>query len=155
MKVVAGGIAKLSLAQIISLEAGQSVTVEGEAITLADMEIRRAPKGENPNLAIHPKVSVEFDPTVTAEQVREGLAREVIRKIQQARKNADFNLDDRIRLELSCDAEIRDAVEAHRERVVNETLAREFSIVSKVSGTHTEEAEIDDVKVQIGVSVVN
>ena len=36
---------KLSLAQILELESGKTLTLEGEPITLADVEIRRAPKG--------------------------------------------------------------------------------------------------------------
>ncbi len=45
------------------------------------------------------------------------------RKVQQARKNARFNLDDRIRLELSCEGEWREAVEAHQTMIQEATLS--------------------------------
>ncbi|MCM2321938.1 MAG: isoleucine--tRNA ligase [Oligoflexia bacterium] len=151
MKAVAGAIQKLPLTSLLELEAGRPVLVEGEPITLADIEIRREAKGAHPNLATHPRVSIELDPTVTPEQEREGLAREITRKIQQARKNADFNLDDRIALELGCDGPLRTAAEAHREMISCETLALEFGFAPQPSGEHTEEADIDGEIVKIGI----
>jgi isoleucyl-tRNA synthetase len=57
------------------------------------------------------------------ELVREGLAREAVRAIQNARKAAGLNVEDRIALELGGDAELVDAVRAHEEYVAGEVLA--------------------------------
>lgn len=157
MKVVGSAIQALGLTQILELEKGGTLTLEGEAITLSDVEIRRAPKGENQNLAVHQVVSIEVDPTVTAEQEQEGLAREVMRKIQAARKSAAFKLDDKIRLEIACEGAIADAVKAHQERVVSETLTKEFvlkELSANVSGDHTEEVQIDEWNLKIGVKAL-
>jgi isoleucyl-tRNA synthetase len=152
MKTVAAGIQKLALPQLLELEAGKTVTVEGEEIQLSDVEIRRAPKGENPNLETHQLVSIELDHTVSDEQVREGLAREITRKIQAARKSADFNLDDRIRLELRCAGALRAAAEHHRELIIGETLATHFAFSEAPVGQYVEEVEIDGEALWIAVT---
>jgi isoleucyl-tRNA synthetase len=154
MKGVAAGIQKLALVDLLKLEAGETLPVEGENIALADVEIRRAPKGDRPNLATHQLVSIELDPTVTPEQLKEGLAREVVRKIQAARKSADFILDDRIRLELYCDGSIREAVEIYQEMIKKETLCAHFTWSESPTGKYTEEVEIDGEKIKIGVTAL-
>lgn len=152
MKKVAAGIQKLPLSELLKLEEGHSLEIEGEAITLADLEIRRAPKGTHPNLATHQWVSIELDPTVDEAQLQEGLAREVIRKVQAARKSADFNLDDRIRLELSCTGAIAEAVAAYQTMVQKETLTLEFAISQTPQGQYTEEVDLDGEKLGIGIT---
>jgi isoleucyl-tRNA synthetase len=152
MKAVGAAIQKLELAQLLELEAGKTLTVEGETIQSSDVEIRRGPKGENPNLEIHQWVSIELDHTVSDEQVREGLAREVTRKIQAARKSADFNLSDRITLELKCEGALRAAVETHQAMICGETLALKFAFSDKPAGKYIEEAEIDGSALWIGIT---
>lgn len=151
MKLLSAAIQKLSLEQILSLEGGGSLTLEDETLSLSDVEIRRESKGNNPNLSTHALVSIEMDPTVTPEQVREGLAREVIRKIQAARKAADFALDDRIRLEIHASGDLRSAVDAHRELITSETLTKEFAWSDAPTGQHTETHEIDGDRLSLGV----
>jgi len=154
MKSVGAGIQKLGLDSLLILEKGGNVTVEGESILLSDVEIRRAPKGQNPNLATHQLVSLEIDPTVTPEQIREGLAREITRKIQAARKSADFKFDDRIELELHLEGALRDAAEAHKDMICSETLTIKFTFSPEPKGKHTETAEVDEGMIKIGVTPV-
>jgi isoleucyl-tRNA synthetase len=154
MKQVAAAIHALPLSEILKLEAGQSVTLEGEAIMLADVEIRRAAKGTHPNLAVHQTVSIELDPTVEPEQMREGLAREVLRKIQQSRKSAGFKLNDRIRLELSVDGVLKESVLAHQKMIAGEALISQFELTDEPKGSHIEKAELEEGMVTIGVTVV-
>ncbi len=66
---------------------------------------------------------VVLDTEVTAELVVEGLARDVVRVVQQARREAGLDVSDRIRLTLSAGPEVTAAVEAHRDFVARETLA--------------------------------
>jgi isoleucyl-tRNA synthetase len=155
MKAVGAGIQKLTVAQIVELERGKTLTVEGETIQLSDVEIRRAPKDNNPNLSVHQIVSIEVDPTVTPEQEREGLAREILRKIQVARKTADFQMDDKINLELALGSSLKEAFEAHQKMILGETLAAQFKVLDlsqNVQGQHTETADIDGEALKIGVT---
>ena len=154
MKSVGAGIMALSLDNILKLEAGGAVVVDGEEITLADVEIRRAPKGDNANLSVHQVVSIEVDPTVTPEQEREGLAREIMRKIQQARKTADFQMDDKITLEIACDGLLLEALNAHKDMITGETLTKNLNILdlsAEPTGKHTETSDIDGQVIKIGV----
>jgi isoleucyl-tRNA synthetase len=66
---------------------------------------------------------VVLDTAVTPALAAEGLARDVIRVVQQARRDADLDVSDRIALVVAASPEVRAAVEAHREFVAGETLA--------------------------------
>ena len=70
-----------------------------------------------------------LDRVVTAELSAEGLARDVVRAIQQARKDAGFDVSDRIKTELTAEADVLEAVRAHEELVKNETLTLEISLL--------------------------
>lgn len=157
MKAVGAGIMKLTLPDLLKLEKGGTVSVEGEEIALSDVEIRRAPKGTNPNLVVHQTVSIEVDPTVTPEQEQEGLAREIMRKIQIARKTADFQMDDRIRLEIACDGPLLAALNAHKEQLVAETLTKDLHVLplsKDPSGTFVDNGDIDGAPIKIGVTAL-
>jgi isoleucyl-tRNA synthetase len=66
---------------------------------------------------------VVLDTEVTPELAAEGLARDVVRVVQQARREADFDVSDRITVTVSAPVEVLGAVAAHREFIAGETLA--------------------------------
>ncbi|MCH7980319.1 MAG: hypothetical protein IID59_02355, partial [Proteobacteria bacterium] len=65
---------------------------------------------------------------LTDELVNEGLAREVVRSIQEARKQAGLEVSDRIVLGISGSTGIEAALAAHRDYVMNETLATDWRV---------------------------
>jgi isoleucyl-tRNA synthetase len=69
---------------------------------------------------------VVLDTTVTPELAAEGLARDVIRAVQQARRDADLDVSDRISLTVSGDDEVWAATVAHQELIMLETLSVQF-----------------------------
>ncbi len=73
---------------------------------------------------------VLLDTRLTPELLAEGLARDTIRHVQQARKNADLDISDRISLVLTADEESVTALIQHKELISKETLATELSIVA-------------------------
>ena len=64
-----------------------------------------------------------IDPRVTPELRKEGLAREVVSRVQRMRKDSGFAVSDRIRLAVSGSDELEAAVGAHSEWIANEVLA--------------------------------
>ena len=94
---------------------------------------------------------------MTPEQEQEGLAREVMRKIQMARKSADFQMDDRISLEIAAGTEIRHAIEAHKELMLRETLASEFRMLDDAAipaGFFVDTSDIDGLSIKVGVTAI-
>ena len=79
---------------------------------------------------------------------REGLAREIVHAVQNARRDAGLEVTDRIELVLGGDAELLDAARAHEAYVAGETLARNVSYDGDASGTTT---AIEGRDLRIGV----
>ncbi|NBR62593.1 MAG: isoleucine--tRNA ligase, partial [Actinobacteria bacterium] len=81
---------------------------------------------------------VLLDSTVTPELEAEGIARDVVRAVQQARKDADLDVSDRIKLQLTSSQQVLDAVATHEELVKSETLTLELiSQLGDVAGEGT------------------
>jgi isoleucyl-tRNA synthetase len=72
------------------------------------------------------------------ELIREGLAREVVRAIQNARKEAGLNVEDRIELELGGDEVVLESAREHRDYIAGEVLAIELSFNGAVGGSVVE-----------------
>ena len=87
---------------------------------------------------------VVLDTEVTPELVAEGLARDVIRVIQQARRAAGLDVSDRITVALSASPAVLAAVEAHREFVAREVLASDVSPVPGGALSTGFEGEVGD-----------
>ncbi|MBL7256073.1 isoleucine--tRNA ligase [Paractinoplanes lichenicola] len=97
---------------------------------------------------------VVLDTAVTGELAAEGLARDVIRVVQQARRDAGLDVSDRISLVVSAAEPVRAAVEAHREFVAGETLATLLATAEAgESGFAGEVGEGDQVTVRVAKAV--
>jgi isoleucyl-tRNA synthetase len=83
---------------------------------------------------------VVLDTTVTPELAAEGLARDVVRVVQQARREADLQVTDRISLVVDAPPEVADAVRAHERFVTGEVLAESVSYGRAGEGAFTGEA---------------
>ncbi len=86
---------------------------------------------------------------ITPELRQEGLARDFVRWVQNARKEADLDLADRIRLTYQAPEEIAAAVEAFRDYIMGEVLAVEMTAAAPPEGAFTTEAAGD--KVVLGI----
>jgi isoleucyl-tRNA synthetase len=110
-------------------------------------------------LVVHSErgVSVGLDTVLDEELRREGLARELVNRIQRLRKDAGLELDDRIRLGIFGTQEIASAAEAHRDYIATEVLAVEVEITvdrPRSGGyEHLREIKLDGNEALIGVDV--
>jgi isoleucyl-tRNA synthetase len=90
-------------------------------LTAADPDSTTALPGSNGLIAL--------DTAVTPELSAEGTARDVIRVIQQARRDAGLDVSDRITLVVGADGPVADAVRAHAAFIAGETLATDLAVV--------------------------
>lgn len=90
-----------------------------------------------------------LDFAITPELRREGLAREVVRHVQAARKDAGLNVDDRIQLSLTTDNdELQKAITEHADTIANETLANDIS--ESTYGYQTE-VKVEDARLVVSL----
>jgi isoleucyl-tRNA synthetase len=88
--------------------------------------------------------TVVLDTTLTPELIEEGLARDFVRGIQEARKQAGYQIDDSIEVRFVADPEVFRAIEAHRTYVMTETLATFLEGESVAGASDAVEPELVD-----------
>jgi isoleucyl-tRNA synthetase len=102
--------------------AGETIPLEGDDILI------ETHSAEGYSCEADSGYLAALDTTLNDDLVAEGLAREVVRSVQDARKQADLNVSDRITLGVSGTAAVEKAIEIHREYLMNETLATTWEI---------------------------
>jgi len=102
--------------------AGQTITLEPDDVLIETSSAEGYACGEDAGFL------TALDTTLTDELVSEGLAREIIRSVQDARKQAGLEVSDRITLGISGTDAVENALRAHRDYVMNETLATAWHV---------------------------
>ena len=93
---------------------------------------------------------VMLDLEITEELYLEGLARDVIRTVQQARKDKDFNVSDNILLEYKTSGDLERAITSYKSMIEDQTLSK----ISQISGDKNTISEtISDIKIDIALSI--
>jgi isoleucyl-tRNA synthetase len=97
--------------------------------------------------------TIALDPTVDNVLRLEGLARELVNRIQRVRKDTGLAVSDRIRLGIFGGADVAAAVEAHRDHIAAETLASALEVAGGSSGWagSLHDVDLDGVAVRIGI----
>jgi isoleucyl-tRNA synthetase len=126
MKAVAAKIEALSMSEIQSLLDGSTLSIDYADGTLELTEegiiIQRLEK-ENLKVLNDGSLTVGLDSEITDELRQEGMVRDVIRSVQNLRKERGLEVTDRIRLSIDGDALVKEAVERFRDHILEETLA--------------------------------
>jgi isoleucyl-tRNA synthetase len=133
----------LTSAALRTFEAGKPlyVSVENESRELSaeDLTVVRRASGD---LVVKEEAGyfAALDPTVTRELRLEGLARELVSRIQRLRKESGFAVSDRIRLSIRADVEVQEAVAAFRKWIADEVLALEVKTSEQIESTYATHA---------------
>jgi isoleucyl-tRNA synthetase len=97
-------------------------------------------------------VTVALDTTMTPELRRKALARHLVHQIQMMRKEAQFNVEDRIRISVDADRDTTEAIEEHSVYICTETLAVELRHGSPPTGWMARETEIEEARIHVAVA---
>ncbi len=146
MKQIAALINQLGQNEIATFEKDGifETIIENETIklTLDDVEIHTE---DIPGwtVASEGKLTVALDINVTEELKEEGIAREFINKIQNLRKESNFEVTDRINLVIEKHDEFNQAILNHKDYICTQTLANQLVLVDELSNSDAKEVEID------------
>lgn len=117
MRAVAAEIAKLELSERV-------IVIDGETMELLDedIEIIQSAKGDRIAKA-EGDLCVAFDTELSDALILEGYAREIINKVNTMRREAGFEVTDRIHVTMDADSAVKDAFDAYRDYIMHEVLA--------------------------------
>ena len=154
-KAMAALIAQFSQEQIAAIEANEETTLElnGEqvVVTAADFDITSE---DMPGwlVASEGKLTVALDITITEELRREGVARELVNRIQNIRKESGFEVTDKISVEIEANDLTAPAVESFAQYIAQQTLAVDVKAVAAPAGAFVVDTDIDEVVLKIAVT---
>ena len=153
MKAVAAAVSEMSQEAIAELEKNGKYTFQldgGEAVVEAtDVEIFSE---DIPGwlVANEGKLTVALEVTVTEELKREGIARELVNRIQNIRKSSGFEITDKINIVLSKNPDTDGAVNEYNTYICNQVLANSLTLADEVAdGT---ELNFDDFSLYVKVT---
>jgi len=148
MKTVAGEISNFTSEQIATLEKEGKATVSGYEITTEDVEIftKDIPGW---TVASEGKTTVALDLKLTDELKSEGVAREFINRVQNLRKEKDFDLTDRISIQLEENSPFQTELINNDAYISEEVLSDKIEFVNSLS--NFDEIEIDEEKFKVKV----
>ena len=152
MKAVAAAVAEMSQEAIAELEKNGSYTLQLDSadvvVEAADVEIFSE---DIPGwlVANEGKLTVALDVTVTEELRREGVARELVNRIQNIRKSSGLEITDKIKITLSKNQQTDDAVNEYKDYICNQVLGTSLTLTDEVeNGT---ELNFDDFSLYVSV----
>ena len=154
-KAMSALIAQFSQEQIAEIETNEETTLNlngtDVVVTAADFEITSE---DMPGwlVASEGKLTVALDITVTEELRREGVARELVNRIQNIRKDSGFEVTDKISVEIESNDLTAPAVESFAQYIAQQTLAVDVKAVAAPAGDFVVDADIDEVALKIAVT---
>ncbi|WP_166558500.1 isoleucine--tRNA ligase [Runella sp. CRIBMP] len=154
MKEVAAIINGLSAADISVIEK-EGVLVSGDFSLLRDDVEIIAEDVPGWLVASQGSLTVALDVTITEELRREGLARDVVNRIQNLRKDSGFEVTDKIKITVQDNSpELAEAVTSNKDYICQEVQAVSLDLVADLNGSATE-IEIDEFLLKVKIEVAN
>ena len=153
MKAAAQALTSLEQSQIAQFEKDGKIalTLNGEeaVVELADVEVISE---DIPGwlVANDGNITVALDSTITDDLRKEGIARELVNRIQNVRKSKDFNITDRIVVKITPDEHVNDAVAQFKDYIAKQVLAVAIEL-APVEGADVIALDMDDYELKITV----
>ena len=148
----------LSSDALREFEAGKplyvSVGNESRELSAEDLTVVRRASGE---LVVKDEGGyfAALDPVVTRDLRLEGIARELVSRVQRLRKELGFAVSDRVTLSVGGPAEIQEAVKAFQKWIADEVLARRVTVGERIEDTHaTHTFDLDGQSVEVALERV-
>lgn len=159
MKEVSSAIMGMSQKDISQIEREDSFEIsinnEPQNINLQDVEIVSE---DIPGwlVANDDKLTVALDVTLTNELLEEGIARELVNRIQNLRKDSGFDVTDKIKISILKHDLLSQAIENYKEYIASQTLAREILLVDSMPSGSASSIELDtDLTISIKVEKID
>ena len=155
MKAIAALVATFTQEQIAAVESGELTTLDMGAesieVSAADFEITSE---DMPGWLVtsEGKLTVALDITLTPELEKEGVARELINRIQNIRKDSGLEVTDKIRVEVEDIETVHDAVSEHGAYIGQQTLAVEVICAAEPKGDYVVGSDVNDVPLKIAIT---
>ena len=155
IKLIASTLSRFNNTDIKNLEITKSHTINKDiSISLDDVEITSS---DIPGcvVASNDGVTVALDVTISKELKEEGIARELVNRIQNIRKNNSFNVTDKINILLENNELLLEAVQNNLTYICDETLAENLSFKSKLDASSSKIELIENITANVIVNKID
>lgn len=140
---VTKAIIELKSSLLVKVEAGERIEVCGEDLGSDELLIFREGKAGTQALS-NRFITIDMDTTIDDDLMLEGLAREIISRIQKTRKESSFNVADRIRIFAWAEGDLLRSLQKHADYIKGETLGLELELMPTRPSSGFVEQEIED-----------
>lgn len=152
MKAVAAAVGALSQDAIneLSVNGSVQVDVDGQTVEIVREDVEIVSEDiPGWTVANDGALTVALDLEITEELKNEGMAREIVKRIQAYRKNSGFEITDHIHVVLSHDDNLQKAVEAYHDYICSQVLADKLEFGAPESG---EDLDFEDFKISVDIT---
>ena len=147
MKHIAAAVGNMSQKDISTVEKeGEiEISIEGDAITLTSDDVEITSE-DIPGwlVATENAITVALDITITEDLRFEGIARELVNRIQNIRKESEFDVTDQVHVQIENNELIAEAIEKHGNYISAQTLAESIDLTDKIENGNARKIELDD-----------
>jgi len=154
MKAIASSISNFNQADINQLEKEGSypLSIDGADVVITTEDVFISSQ-DIPGLLVanNKGITVALDITMSDELLEEGIARELVNRIQNMRKDAGLEVTDRITLSISQNEKIESAIVSNKSYICGETLADEI-LICEIEPKNATAVEFDDIKTYIALT---
>ncbi len=147
-------IENLAHQDLVQFEENGQITLEEEVFNSDDILLFREAK-EGSGALSNKYISIDLDCTLNHDLVLEGLAREVVNRVQKTRKELSLNVNDRICIAFKGSPEIEEAINAHKEHIAHETLATELMALENETNGEAYQFNIESYDLTLEITLTS